>query len=146
MYIFYCVFQLYDIRIIGEKQMKSIIFFILFKYDRLYHILKIFKKFYNVCGMFLQVLQIVSYTENILNIYWKYSINFMMYMVCFYGSYRLYHILKIFKIFIMSVVYFCMSYRLYHILKIYWKYSKIFMMSILCFCRSYRLYHILKIY
>ena len=30
MYIFYCVFQLYDIRIISDKQMKRIIFLLFY--------------------------------------------------------------------------------------------------------------------
>ena len=42
----------------------------------------------------------------------------------------------------MSVVYFCRFYKLYHILKIF----KNFMMFVVCFYMSYKLYHILKIF
>ena len=94
MYIFYCVFQLYDICIISEKQMKSIFFclsmtdcIIYWKYTEniqnflwcmwyasvgltdciIYgkyteHILKIFKNFYDVCGIFL----VTPYTFSII--------------------------------------------------------------------------------
>ena len=116
--------------------MKSILFFIiiLFKYDRLYYILKIFKNFYDVWGMFLQVLWIVSFIENILNIFENF-----------------YDICGIFPQVLQIVSYtenirkfwWCMWYVSAGLTDciIYWKYSKIVMIYVVCLCRFFLLCH-----